>query len=116
MPSEPAEPPSYEVRFSPKAEKYIEKMQKKDAKIVLRVLEGLQRAPREGAEKLQQNPSFWRVRAGNFRIVYAIFDDRKMILVAKVCDRKDAYRDISKLDPAVLLRSIANTLASHRLR
>jgi mRNA-degrading endonuclease RelE of RelBE toxin-antitoxin system len=116
MAAEEAEPPSYEVRLSPKAEKYIEGLRKKDAILIVRALQRLETAPREGAEKLEQNPSFWRVRAGNHRIVYAIYDGPKMIIVAKICDRKDAYRDISKLDPAVLVRKLAPTLASIRAR
>jgi mRNA-degrading endonuclease RelE of RelBE toxin-antitoxin system len=111
-----AEPPSYEVRFSRKAQKYIDSMQNKDAKIVAGVLQRLARAPRESAEKLKQNPSFWRVHAGNHRIVYLILDDRKMIIVALVRDRKDAYRDLDKLDPAILIRTFATTLASARPR
>jgi len=114
MPPEQADPLPYEVRFSRKAEQYIGGLQKKDARIIAGVLQRLARAPREGADKLSQNPNFWRVRAGNHRVVFLILDDRKMILVALVRDRKDAYRDLDKLDPAVLIRTLATTLASNR--
>jgi mRNA interferase RelE/StbE len=116
MPPEREEPPSYEVRFSRKAEQYINGLQRKDAKIIAGVLQRIARSPREGAEKLSQNPSFWRVRAGNHRIVYLILDDRKMIVVALVRDRKDAYRDLHRLDPVALIRTFATTLASSRSR
>jgi mRNA-degrading endonuclease RelE of RelBE toxin-antitoxin system len=115
MPPERAAP-LYEVRFSRKAEQYINDLQKKDAKIIAGVLQRLTRAPREGAEKLKQNPSFWRVRAGNHRVVYLVLEDRKMIIVALVRDRKDAYRDLDKLDPTALIRTFAATLASNRIR
>jgi mRNA-degrading endonuclease RelE of RelBE toxin-antitoxin system len=115
MASEQAEPP-YQVRLSRKAEEYIQGLQKKDAKIVARVLQRLAQAPRAGAEKLNQNPNFWRVHAGNHRVIYLILDDRKMIIVALVRDRKDAYRDLDKLDPAVLIQTLATTLASNRPR
>jgi hypothetical protein len=49
-------------------------------------------------------------------VIYLILDDRKMIIVALVRDRKDAYRDLDKLDPAVLIQTLATTLASNRPR
>jgi mRNA-degrading endonuclease RelE of RelBE toxin-antitoxin system len=107
---------SYEVRLSRKAEQYIDGLQKRDARIVARILQKLAESPRAGAEKLSQNPSFWRVHAGNHRIIYLILDDRKLIVVALVRNRKDAYRDLAKLDPATLIETIVPTLASNRPR
>ena len=109
MAAEPSDPPNYEIRFSRQAEKYIDGLQKRDAKIIAGVLQRLARTPRESAEKLKENPSFWRARAGNHRVVYRIFDDRRLIFVALVRDRKDAYRDLDKLDPNVLIRALATT-------
>ncbi|MDD2605055.1 MAG: type II toxin-antitoxin system RelE/ParE family toxin [Desulfobacteraceae bacterium] len=39
------------------------------------------------------NP-FHRVRSGDYRIVYQIFEDRLVILVVKVGHRKDVYKKI----------------------
>ena len=116
MASESSDSPHYKMLFSRQAEKYIDGLQKKDAKIIAVVLQKLARAPRDNAQKLKQNPSFWRVRAGNHRVVYVIFDDRRLIFVALIRDRKDAYRDLDKLDPETVLRTIATRLAGTRPR
>ncbi len=34
----------------------------------------------------------WRVRVGDYRIVYAIDDDRRLVEILKVAHRRDVYR------------------------
>jgi mRNA-degrading endonuclease RelE of RelBE toxin-antitoxin system len=34
----------------------------------------------------------WRVRVGNFRILYVVDDVSKIVEIARVVDRKEAYR------------------------
>ena len=36
--------------------------------------------------------NLWRIRIGNYRVVYEIHDDRLMVLVLRVAHRKDVYR------------------------
>ena len=63
-------------------------------------MEELEANPRpQGVEKLVANPLLWRVRVGDFRIIYTIAADEELIVVLVVGDRKNAYRDIRKLSP-----------------
>ena len=34
----------------------------------------------------------WRVRVGDYRIIYEVDDDRRMVEVLKVAHRREAYR------------------------
>ena len=45
-----------------------------------------------GVVKLAGDENLWRIRIGNYRVVYEIHDDRLMVLVLRVAHRKDVYR------------------------
>jgi mRNA interferase RelE/StbE len=44
-----------------------------------------------GSKKLHGFRNRWRIRLGNYRIVYAIDDERKVVDIARVSHRKDVY-------------------------
>ena len=48
--------------------------------------------PDPATTKMKGNNTFHRIRAGNYRIVYQIHEDRLVILVVKVGHRKDVYK------------------------
>jgi len=61
-------------------------------KIVARI-QGLASNPRpHGSEKLAGYTDRYRVRQGNFRVIYLIDDDAFEVTIYKVGDRKDVYR------------------------
>ena len=61
-------------------------------KIVTRI-QGLASNPRShGSEKLAGYSDRYRVRQGNFRIIYLIDDDASEVTIYKIGDRKDVYR------------------------
>ena len=61
-------------------------------KIVTRI-QGLASNPRpRGSEKLAGYADRYRVRQGNFRIIYLIDDEASEVTIYKIGDRKDVYR------------------------
>jgi len=46
-----------------------------------------------GAAKVQGFQNVWRIRIGDYRVVYQIEDDRLVVLVIRVGHRKDVYRN-----------------------
>ncbi|MFM7205482.1 MAG: type II toxin-antitoxin system RelE family toxin [Planctomycetaceae bacterium] len=59
---------------------------------VFAALEGLAESPRpEGCSKLTGRDA-WRVRVGDYRIIYEVHDDTQVVLVVVIRHRKDAYR------------------------
>ncbi len=48
--------------------------------------------PDPATTKMKGNNTFHRIRAGDYRIVYEIHEDRLVILVVKVGHRKDVYK------------------------
>ena len=60
---------------------------------ITRKLEELEDNPRPmGVEKLSGREDLYRVRVGDWRIVYAIQDQELIVLVVKVAHRREVYR------------------------
>jgi mRNA interferase RelE/StbE len=45
-----------------------------------------------GARKLAGTPNLFRVRTGDYRIVYRVDDDVLLVLIVRVAHRREAYR------------------------
>lgn len=83
---------NYRILIKPSAAKELEAVSKKDRLRIVKSIEGLSAQPRPpGSEKLSGQERF-RVRQGNYRVVYAIDDDEKEVLVFKVGHRREIYR------------------------
>jgi mRNA interferase RelE/StbE len=60
---------------------------------VTRAILALSNAPRPpGAILLSGRDAIWRVRVGDYRVLYRIHDDLVLVVVIRVRHRKDAYR------------------------
>ena len=83
----------FRVLIKPSALKEIESVQrKKDRQRIVRKIEGLAENPRPpGCQKLSGYDRY-RIRQGQYRIVYAVEDDALIVYVVKVGHRKDVYR------------------------
>lgn len=83
----------YRIDYAPKAKKQLRAI--RDARIstpIRRAIEKLSDNPRPpGCLKLVGEVDQWRVRVGDWRIVYAIFDGRLVVLVVTVAPRGGAY-------------------------
>ena len=58
-------------------------------------IDALRSEPRpDGSQKLKGMDGLYRIRSGDYRIVYVIRDDRLLVLVVRIGDRKDVYREM----------------------
>jgi mRNA interferase RelE/StbE len=98
---------TFDIRIAPAAARQLKKLDRPVQKKVVECLESLATDPRpKGVEKLSQYPKLWRIRVGEYRIVYTIDDGDSIIIMLLVRHRRDAYRDLAALDPAVLAKAI----------
>ena len=82
----------YEILFKESVYKDFRKIPKKDLQKILSKIEKLGTEPRPaGGEKLT-GQDLYRVRQGNYRILYSIQDNRLTVWGIKVGHRKDIYR------------------------
>lgn len=85
----------YDVEFRPSVLKSLIRLPRKDLLRIKRKIEDLARnLPDRSTTKMRGDNTFHRVRSGNYRIIYAIHDERLIILVVRVGHRKDVYKSI----------------------
>lgn len=83
---------SYRLVIKPSAAKEIEALPKPDRRRVVAKILSLSRDPRPpGCEKLSGHDQY-RLRQGNYRILYEIRDLVLVVVVVKVGHRRDVYR------------------------
>jgi mRNA interferase RelE/StbE len=87
---------NYSILFLPAAKKALAKLPKADQSRVDRHVLALADNPRPpGAIPLKGGgKGLWRVRVGDWRIIYQIEDDRLIVLVVDVANRREVYRGL----------------------
>ncbi|MEO3782735.1 type II toxin-antitoxin system RelE/ParE family toxin [Actinocorallia sp. B10E7] len=87
----------YAFRFTAAAQRQLRAISRPDAMRILTALTALGDDPYcEGADvkKLTGLSGLYRLRVGNYRLAYQINDGELLILVVKVGDRRDVYRNL----------------------
>ncbi len=84
---------SYQIEFSRQADRQFRDLPSQIQQRLKSRIDSLVTMPRpHGSEKLSGTDQLYRVRVGDYRIVYAVEDDRLLVLVVKVGHRRDVYR------------------------
>lgn len=81
------------VRFHPDVYQQLQSLPRPAFAAALEVIGSLAYTPRPaGVKKLAGSRSDWRVRIGEYRIIYAIDDRAKTVTVMRAAHRRDSYR------------------------
>ncbi|PYQ31446.1 MAG: type II toxin-antitoxin system mRNA interferase toxin, RelE/StbE family [Acidobacteria bacterium] len=85
---------SYKLLIRKSAAKELEGVEgKKDRQRIVERIQALAENPRtSGVEKLSSSGEKYRVRQGDYRIVYEIDDKVETVTIVKIGHRKDVYR------------------------
>jgi mRNA interferase RelE/StbE len=82
----------FEVIFKQSVAKDLRQIPKKDVARILKRIDALRTEPRpDGVEKLSGKEKY-RVRQGDYRILYEIRNDELIVIVVKLGHRRDVYR------------------------
>jgi mRNA interferase RelE/StbE len=82
----------YEGLIKPSAVRELEELPRRDRTRVIRRIQNLATEPRpHNCEKLSTEEKY-RVRQGNYRIIYSVDDKQSAILIVKIGHRKGVYR------------------------
>jgi mRNA interferase RelE/StbE len=82
----------YFVEVKPPARKELEALPDSVLARVIQKITSLGETPRPaGCKKLKGYEDQWRVRAGDWRVVYIIDDRRKLISVTRIAHRREVY-------------------------
>ena len=82
----------YRILIKKSVPKDLKKISKKDIKRILNAIQGLANEPRPPQSKKLSGQERYRLRQGNYRILYSIEDEELIICVVKVGNRRDVYK------------------------
>ena len=82
----------YRVIVRKSVSKDLKGIPKKDVRRILTAIKSLADDPRPPGTKKLSGQDRYRLRQGNYRILYEIEDDRLIVCVVRVGDRRDVYR------------------------
>ena len=83
----------YQIRIKKSAQKELQQISPPYNQKIIEAIDSLAENPRpEGVKKLKSEEAY-RIRVGDYRVVYTIEDVIQIIEVQRIRHRKDAYRD-----------------------
>jgi mRNA interferase RelE/StbE len=83
---------TYEVEFSKSAHKELKKLNPDIRLRLTKEIYILRNNPRKGNVRPMVGSKSWRLRVGEYRVIYDITDQKLTILIIKVGHRRDIYR------------------------
>lgn len=83
----------YRVDIHRQAAKQLLRLPRPDQQRVRERIDGLAEDPRPpGCAKLAGTPNGYRIRSGDYRIVYTVEDRIRVVSVTRVAHRRESYR------------------------
>lgn len=83
--------PNYTIVLSKKAQKQLDKLPDNIAEPIFEAISLLENEPRPSGCKKLQGRDGYRIRIGNYRVIYEIYDNELVIDVITLGHRKDIY-------------------------
>jgi mRNA interferase RelE/StbE len=84
---------TYRIEFTRATEREISKLSEPIRGRVLDSISGLANNPRPTrAKKLTGRKNAWRIRIGDFRVIYEVVDSVLTVTVIRVANRREVYR------------------------
>ena len=83
----------YRVRIEKQAVKALEKLERGIQRRISEAIRSLAKDLRPPGSKKMKNRDGWRIRVGDYRVIYGINDEESVVLVAKIGHRSDVYRE-----------------------
>ncbi len=82
----------YSVELKPSARKELERLPGRVIERIVPRLEALEEEPRPaGCKKLKGGRDEWRIRVGDYRVVYTVDDVKLRVSVTRVRHRSEVY-------------------------
>jgi mRNA interferase RelE/StbE len=83
---------NYTILIERSAQKDLSKIPQHNRDSIISEIRNLSINPRPQGSKKLVNRDAWRIRVGDYRIIYEINDEKLIILVVALGHRKDIYR------------------------
>ncbi len=83
--------PLYEVRIAASADKELAGLPRMLRERIIEKFDEISKDPR-GTDSKKLDDAIYRVRVGDYRIVYHVNDAKRMVLVTRIRHRREVYR------------------------
>ena len=84
---------AYAIEFVPSARRELRKLPREVQLKLNQRIDSLSLDPRpRGSKKLKGGDELWRIRMGDYRVVYEVRDKVLLVLVVRVAHRREVYR------------------------
>ncbi len=84
----------YQIELRRRAQRVLDRLPKSDFQAVVQAIKELVQTPRpRGVEKVK-GTGLWRIRQGDYRIIYSINDNQQLVIVVRIGHRKEVYRSL----------------------
>lgn len=84
--------PTYKLEVAKSALKELKRLPAIHQARILRAINELAKNPRKGNVRPMVGSTAWRLRIGNYRVIYDINDKQLFILIIRIRHRKDVYK------------------------
>jgi mRNA interferase RelE/StbE len=85
----------YQILLHPKADGVLKKLEKKTQKLFKKKIRELSNSPEKGERLL--GTTFWKLRAGNYRVIYEIEPKPDRVIILYIGHRKHVYDEFQRL-------------------
>ncbi len=85
---------NYKIDYLIDLDKALKKILKRDAKKIKDKILNLANDPRPQGSIKMSGKELYRIRAGDYRVIYAIYDSKLLVLVVEVDVRNDVYKNV----------------------
>ncbi len=86
-------PQAYEIYLERAAERDLKQLSARNFQRIIPHIKTLAENPRPvGCRKISGSRNDWRIRVGNYRVIYEIDDGERTVRVMRIRHRREAYR------------------------
>jgi mRNA interferase RelE/StbE len=85
-------PTLYSLRIKRSAEKELRRIPKADLRRIVQKIDNLATSPRPSSSEKLFGDHVYRIRQGDYRILYTVDDDERVVEIIKVGHRREVYR------------------------
>ncbi len=85
---------TYKVLLSSQSKKVFKKLDKSTSRRIIEAIEKIQKPVTESPhiKKIRNQEGLYRLRVGNYRVLFELYEDILLILVVKIGSRGDVYK------------------------
>jgi len=84
----------YKIELRRRAQRALDRLSETDFQAVVKAMKDLAQTPRpRGIEKVKVT-GLWRIRQGDYRIIYAIDDNQQLVTIVRIGHRREIYRSL----------------------